>query len=343
MRSNRGVIRGVVDGYSSYSLHLIRVIEGLTELGRDINCWPVSSERGKAPIPRVVLESIVHKEQREDWEMIIHCPSYGLSGKKRVVYNTMWETTRLHKEAVLNLNQADLIVVPSDFNLCLFNAQGVKRTMAKVPMGVDTDVFHYRPKQKRSEFVFGAAGRTAAGGCRKGFEDVLSAWKKAFPKRVKDVRLVVKCFPDDPDLEVDDDRIQVLRQFWTRRDLSDWYASLDCFVSASKGEGWGLMQHEAMATGRPVIAVPFGGITEFFDETVGYPVDYKLRQAGAHYANGGLWAVPDPDSLVSRMREVYNSGGVEKAIKASERGMRFSWANSNKILDALLSKIGFYQ
>ena len=56
-------MRGVVDGYSSYSLHLIRVIEGLTELGRDIHCWPVRSEAGKAPIPRVVMESVVHKEQ----------------------------------------------------------------------------------------------------------------------------------------------------------------------------------------------------------------------------------------------------------------------------------------
>ncbi len=80
-------------------------------------------------------------------------PIVSPTGKKQLVYNTMWESTRLHKEAVLNLNQADLIVVPSDFNLCLFNAQGIRRTMVKVPMGIDTDVFHYRPQKQGSEFV----------------------------------------------------------------------------------------------------------------------------------------------------------------------------------------------
>jgi len=288
------------------------------------------------------MESVVHKQQLDDWEMIIHCPSYCPAGKKKLVYNTMWESTRLHKEAVLNLNQADVIVVPSDFNLCMFNAQGIKRTMTKVPMGIDTDIFHYKPQKQGSEFVFGVAGRTAAGGCRKGFEDVLTAWKKAFPKKVKDVRLQIKCFPDDPEIKVDDDRIQFIRQFWTRKDLANWYAGLDCFASASKGEGWGLMQHEAMATGRPVIAVPFGGITEFYDESVGYPVDFDLRPAENHYQNGGLWAVPKPDSLVDRMREVYGHRGLEKALRASERGMKLNWDNSNKALDQVLRKIGFY-
>ena len=332
----------MVDGYSSYSLHLFRVIEGLTKLGRDIHCWPVRSESGKAPIPRVVMESVVHKQQLDDWEMIIHCPSYCPSGKKKLVYNTMWESTRLHKESILNRNQAEVIVVPSDFNLCMFNAQGIKRTMTKVPMGIDTDIFHYRPQNQGSEFVFGVAGRTAAGGCRKGFEDVLAAWKKAFPKRVKDVRLQIKCFPDDPVINVDDNRVEFIRQFWTRKDLANWYAGLDCFASASKGEGWGLMQHEAMATGRQGIAVPFGGITEYYDESVGYPVDFDLRPAENHYQNGGLWAVPKPDSLVDRMREVYGNRGLEKALRASERGMKLNWDNSNKALDQVLRKIGFY-
>jgi glycosyltransferase involved in cell wall biosynthesis len=224
----------------------------------------------------------------------------------------------------------------------MFNAQGIKRTMTKVPMGIDTDIFHYRPQNQGSEFVFGVAGRTAAGGCRKGFEDVLAAWKKAFPKRVKDVRLQIKCFPDDPVIKVDDNRVEFIRQFWTRKDLANWYAGLDCFASASKGEGWGLMQHEAMATGRPVIAVPFGGITEYYDESVGYPVDFDLRPAENHYQNGGLWAVPKPDSLVDRMREVYGNRGLEKALRASERGMKLNWDNSNKALDQVLRKIGFY-
>ena len=209
----RACLRGVVDGYSSYSLHLFRVAEGLAKHGRDVTIFPVTADIGKAPIPRVVQDALVRKHQLEDWEMVIHCPTFNAGTEKRVVYNTMWETTRIHKQCVLNLNQADLVIVPSTFNLTTFNAQGVQRTMAKVPMGIDTDIYRYCPPVKKDYYLFGAAGRTAAGGCRKGLQDVIDAWRKAFPKKVQDVRLHVKCYPDDPDLDFDDDRVLVSRNF----------------------------------------------------------------------------------------------------------------------------------
>lgn len=338
----RACLRGVVDGYSSYSLHLFRVAEGLAKLGRDITVFPVTSDFGKAPIPKLIQESIVRKQQLEDWQMVIHCPTFNPGSNRRVVYNTMWETTRVHKQCVLNLNQADLVIVPSTFNLATLNAQGVQKTMAKVPLGIDTNFFRYTPPVQNDSFIFGAAGRTAAGGCRKGLQDVIDAWRKAFPKRIKDVKLHIKCYPDDPDLDFDDDRIFLSKEFWNRKQLAMWYAKLDCFASASRGEGWGLMQHEAMATGRAVIAVPFGGITEFFDESVGYPIDFSLGKAEAHYENGGLWALPKKDSIVDRMREVYNNRRSDKVLKAAERGMRLDWDNSNKILESILVKAGFY-
>lgn len=339
----RANLRGVVDGYSSYSLHLFRVAEGLNKQGRDITIFPVRQELGKAPIPGLIRESVVGKHQLEDWEMVIHCPTFNPGDKRRVVYNTMWESTKLHKECVLNLNMADLVVVPSTFNQTTFNAQGVKRAIEKVPMGIDTGIFSYKPPLQKNVFIFGAAGRTAAGGCRKGLQDVIDAWRKAFPKKVRDVRLHVKCYPDDPDLDFDDDRVLVSKEFWSRNQLALWYQKLDCLASASKGEGWGLMQHEAMATGRAVIAVPFGGITEFFDDSVGFPVDFDLKPAGNHYENGGLWAVPRIDSLVDRMREVYDRRGSEKGLKAAQRGMALDWDNSNRILDQVLTKAGFYK
>ena len=339
----RCVLRGVVDGYSSYSLHLFRVAEGLYKLGREIAILPVRTERGKAPIPGLISESIVGKRQLEEWEMLIHCPTCPTDDKRKIVYNTMWETTRLHKQSILALNQAALVVVPSTFNLGTFNAQGVRRPMVKVPLGIDTSVFSYKAPVKKDVYVFGTAGRTAAGGCRKGLQDVINGFVKAFPKRIKDVRLLVKCHPDDPEMDIKDDRIQFVRDFWTRKQLANWYKAIDCFVSASKGEGWGLHQHEAMATGRSVIAVPFGGITEFYDEGVGYPVDFKLKPSENHYDNGGLWAVPEMDSLVDRMREVYNVRRSDKELKASERGMKLDWDNSNRLLEKQLINAGFYK
>lgn len=337
-------LRGVVDGYSSYSLHLFRVTEGLRKLGRYTTIYPITAELGKGPIPKSIQESIVNQEQMQDWQMVIHCPTYAAheQSAKKTVYNTMWETSRLNKQCVINLNMADLVIVPSAFNQVCFNAQGVKTKIAKVPMGIDSDLFNYTPHVDKDFYLFGTAGRTIAGGCRKGLPEVVEAWKKAFPKKRKDVRLVVKCHPDDPRIEVNDDRIQFVRAYWTRKQLANWYTNIDCFVSASKGEGWGLHQHEAMAVGRSVIAVNYGGINEFFDEGVGYPVDYDLEESSNHYSNGGLWAVARKDSLVDRMREVYSARRSEKDFKSSERGMKLNWDHSNKILDDTLQKAGFY-
>ena len=338
----RCVLRGAVNGYTSYSLHLFNIAQGFVDRGKDVAIYPVSMEMGKAPIPKLIQESLVRKHQPEDWEMVVHCPTHSPAGSKRIVYNTMWESTKLHKEGVLILNTAELVIVPSTFNQTLFNAQGVKRPMAKVPLGIDTSIYHYRPVERKDEFVFSAAGRTFAGGCRKRIPMVVDAFIKAFPSDVKDVRLEIKCFPDDPDLEIGDDRITLIREFWSKQQLADWYAHTDAYVSASAGEGWGLHQHEMMATGRAVISVPFGGITEFYDESVGYPLDYYLEPAGEVYENGGLWAVPTMDSLVDRMREVFNNRKSERVLKASERAMSLDLAHSAKVLDETLTQAGVF-
>jgi len=46
---------------------------------------------------------------------------------------------------------------------------------------------------------------------------------------------------------------------------------------------------------------------------------------------------------VDRMREVYDRRGSEKELKAAQRGMALDWDNSNRILDQVLTKAGFYK
>ena len=112
----RCVLRGAVNGYTSYSLHLFNIAQGFVDRGKDVAIYPVSMEMGKAPIPKLIQESLVRKHQPEDWEMVVHCPTHSPAGSKRIVYNTMWESTKLHKEGVLILNTAELVIVPSTFN-----------------------------------------------------------------------------------------------------------------------------------------------------------------------------------------------------------------------------------
>lgn len=338
---SRVILRGVLDGYSSYGFHLLHVIRGLGKLGHNVNTVNIPFKGQGHPLPSWATETVVHKLQPEPWEMVIHCPSFGPAERKDIVYNTMWEATRMPRQSMLNLNNSLAVVVPTDWQAQMFSAQGLDRPIYKVPLGIDAQVYSYKPKKDKDVFVFGAAGRTFAGGCRKCIPEVVDAFLFAFDG-VKDVRLEIKCYPEDSDIDVKDDRITLHRDFWTRDKLAKWYEHIDCFVSASRGEGWGLMQHEAMAVGRPVVSVAFGGITEFFDETVGWTVDHKLTRAVGHYEGSGLWAEPDFESLMTQMLRVYSGGSEveEKAFRAASRASRLNWDSSNKQLEGVLEDLG---
>jgi glycosyltransferase involved in cell wall biosynthesis len=152
---------------------------------------------------------------------------------------------------------------------------------------------------------------------------------RAFP-REGNVRLRVKAMPRDDVAEPRDRRIEVIRKNMSQEELSNWYSSLTCFVSASRAEAWGLMHLQAMAVGRPVIACRFGGLEEFFDEDVGFCVDYHMGPATGRYSGQGTWAIPDQNSLSQRMRDVYRNPSEvrEKGVKSCARALDFTWARS---------------
>lgn len=83
------------------------------------------------------------------------------------------------------------------------------------------------------------------------------------------------------------------------------YASADCFVLASRGEGWGRPHVEAMATGLPVIATHWSGPSEFMTHDNSYP----LRHTGLEPIPDGpfaghLQAAPDVSHLRKLLRRV---------------------------------------
>ena len=76
---------------------------------------------------------------------------------------------------------------------------------------------------------------------------------------------------------------------------------------------------EAMACGLPVIATRWSGYTDFYNDSNGYPVDFKMVPAEARcpYYKGFRWADPSYEHLRQRMRYVY-----EHRKEAEETGLR---------------------
>lgn len=67
-----------------------------------------------------------------------------------------------------------------------------------------------------------------------------------------------------------------------------------------------MQTHQAMACGRPVIAIPWSATVDFWDERFGWAIDYRLAPADDFYSGfGAMWADPVFESLRCQMLEAY--------------------------------------
>lgn len=326
----RITVRGYLDGTSSYGFLVEQAIIGLARNGWDPSIFPyyISAD---ASVPKEVSDRIIRREMPDPLDLVVYPPVGDKRFTRAPIYFTMWETPRLSADKVRILNQCKAVIVPSEFNVYSFSASGVTVPIYKVPLGINDKVFRFSPRNSDGKFVFNAAGRIhgiwdkkptgttfRALDDRKNLLMILKAFKRAFPDH-KDAELRIKTSPHQWQHDVNDSRIRVIQEEFTEREVFEFYASSDCFVSASKMEGWGWMQQESMAVGRPVIAPITGGLREFMNERNAYAVDYGYENATEFFSGGGLWAKPSMESMVARMRQAYNNREelTQKGIEAS--------------------------
>ncbi len=256
---------------------------------------------------------------------------------------TMWETSAIPSQAIPSLKLADSLIVPSQWN-----AQAIEcatgRKPALAPLGHDPKVFFPGERPADGLTIFGAAGRMAHGEGRKLTTEIIPAFLKAFPDN-PNVRLHVKAHPDCGIQPPGDPRIEVTTAMLKDEDMGDWIRELDVFCSLSRGEGWGLFQHQALACGKPVIGALFGGVADFLTPDNSYMLPYFMLPAtGSTYEGAGFWAEVDEDDFIDALRFVEGDRAGRKA--SGERAVKdmapLTWeAHARKVLDALTAT-GFF-
>lgn len=338
----RLILKARLDCYSGYGQHACQIIRDFDSFGHDINVLPFSIDEYYKRILPDITRNVVHKEQPEEWQFLLSPPNIEPSPNKLNTIFTMWETTRLLPDGFKNLGQSEVIITPSQWGADCFSAQGLTAPIYVVPLGINPDLFHYRPPLD-GPCVFGAAGNSVISGrSRKGLNDVIDAFQVAFGDG-EDVELRIKTLPGpDAVKSVDDPRIHYEIRYLDDEKMAEWYSGLTCFVSASRGEGWGLMQHQAMATGRPVIGAIWAGLSEFMDERNSYGVPFRHTRATGRYEGCGHWIEPDAWAMVEQMRRVYEDRdeAMNKGIIAAATAHRFTWEKSNRKLEVVLKEVG---
>lgn len=126
-------------------------------------------------------------------------------------------------------------------------------------------------------------------------------------------------------------------------ELIDLYNSAHCFLFPTFGEGWGLTLCEAMATGLPAISPAVTGCKDYFDDSVGYTVNYDIRYSEfSNYKIISRLYCPDANHVVKRMFEVMQNypEALNRGRRASSRiTTKFTWQNSAKRLAQILGEV----
>ena len=124
-------------------------------------------------------------------------------------------------------------------------------------------------------------------------------------------------------------------------DQFEWYNKADCFIGASRGEGFGLMPLQAMALGIPTIITATSGQAQYANlASVVIPTTPKKCDVQEITNFAGFWDEPDLDALVEALRKVCEGSEVyrHKAMFHVKHVAEYSWARSCKKLLAVLPK-----
>lgn len=145
-------------------------------------------------------------------------------------------------------------------------------------------------------------------------------------------------------------KIYLLHGDMSRKDMVSVYkhSSIKCFISATRGEGFGLPMLEAAVAGLPVMTTDWSAHKEFLDYGKWIKLDYELKEVHKSkidskiFVDGAKWAEVNEQDFKKKIRKFYESNNTPKdnAIKLSN--ILKQNFNRKKIFDQYDEKIGFY-
>lgn len=169
---------------------------------------------------------------------------------------------------------------------------------------------------------------------RKGIDVLLKAYFKAFNKN-DDVCLVLKSFPN-PHNKIE----EMLKKYqnenspeveWINKDLSKdqlygLYKACDCYVSTSRGEGFGLPIAEAMLAKIPTIVCNNSGMKDFANENTSLVYSYEIEKSNTHIKINNkisTWFEPKIDELISLLKYFYANKDSDKIKEIVNNAYKF--------------------
>jgi len=281
-------------------------------------------------------------------------PQAWREGHGRLVGLFLHEGTRLMPGWSDLMNRVERIIVPAESVKNLFRWNGVERDIEVIPFGV-SEMYQPKSREKNKDFAFLSVNSwTGNIGDRKGTELLIKAFDEEFKNERVKLILKISTFWQDPidyQKAVNDvlghvnKNIYLNSEYMPESELVKIYQNADCFVSPTRGEGFGLTILNAMACGLPVIVTKDinAGHMDFCKgvaSVLWIDAPSVLQGDRRFYAEGNMLAEPDLESLKKQMRYAYENRSLRNwAIKNSEQIRKdWSWSESARKLIEVLNE-----
>jgi len=246
-----------------------------------------------------------------------------------------WETTRIPKYWVDQLNLMDMIIAPCRFNAAVLTQCGVTK-----PICVSHPVFDMQAYNKTHQpFEIPNAGNKTIFynicqlSAKKGVDILLKSFFRAFADIPDEAMLVLKTYISMNNRQNEIEHVKgiinkikgglrlpiekwppvyIITRIFDDEDIYRLHKTGHAYVCSSRGEGWGIPPFEAMAMGTPLISHNWSSLADFVTEqnTILYGGQAGIVFDQAHvdpflYTGFEEWFDPNSYQLMTAMRNFH--------------------------------------
>ena len=263
-----------------------------------------------------------------------------------------FEINALDERRINHLSSMDTIIVASTWAKDVIERYSqISAPVKVVPLGVDPNIFSYKPQATEDVCVFLNCGKWEK---RKGHDILLEMFKQAFPNE-KDVALWM--MPSNPFLSNkdrheweryynSDARVKIIPHLTTHQEVANMMSLSYCGIFPSRAEGWNLELLEMMAMGKHVIATDYSAHTQFCNDKNAKLIkinNFEKAEDTVFFTNSvGEWASLDGDPFnqgVEYLRHYYEkwkSNPISHNEEGIKTAQKLSWSNTAHQLEEVI-------
>lgn len=355
-------------GYGEANRHAAAALDaaGINVIAKLVSYSQESADFGALGV--TIDRLIANDNNRQDYQIkILHTtpdqyPRYMEKGKYHIGH-FFWETDSVPPDFCEGLKLMDEIWTGSEANHAALIKSGIKNKIRVFPQAIETDrdwpepylIPDFSPEDTLFYSIFEWTDR-------KNPAALLEAYWREFEGQ-EDVGLLIKTYFRNFTLanrRMIKSQIDILKakigikktppvflymDLMDRQQIMRLHRTGHVYVSAHRGEGWGIPQAEAALAGNLVISTGYGGISEYFDKEEAKILPYEMvplrgmTHSTQWYDNSQNWAEVDENALREAMRWAYENPALAGGMAQNGQAMVEKNFNLKTVGEAMANRL----